>query len=58
MGKVLWSLLLRETIAVPTPFYSFPVHSLSIPSHSSPLLLLPLTILIPTIFATFLEVPR
>ena len=41
-----------------TPFYSFPVHSLSIPSHSSPLLLLPLTILIPTIFATFLEVPR
>ena len=29
----------------------------SIPSHSSPLLLLPLTILIPTIFATFLKVP-
>ena len=43
---------------VPTPFYSFPVHSLSIPSHFSPLLLLLLTILIPTIFATFLEAPR
>ena len=47
-----------STFGVPTPFYSFPVHSLSIPSHSSPLLLLPLTILIPTIFVTFLKVPR
>ena len=46
------------TTGVPTPFYSFPVHSLSIPSHSSPLLLLPLTTLIPTIFVTFLEVSQ
>ena len=37
---------------VPTPFYLLLVHSLFVPSHSSPPLLLPLTALIPTPFVT------
>ena len=37
---------------VPTPFYLLLVHSLFVPSHSSPPLLLPLTALIPTPFMT------
>ena len=43
---------------VSTPFYLLPVHSLFIPSHSSPPLLLPLTALIPTPFVTLREVPQ
>ena len=50
----------RQRHDVSTPFYSLLVHSLFIPSHSSPSLplLLPLTAFIPTPFTNLHEVPQ